>query len=164
MGDIYQSANHVLIYLGEAADNSNVAMSCIADVNSVIGNAEQVATSALLSRPWFNRVWVVQEVARASFAVVICGTRHASWESFTIWSKRQGSLPASTTPPAASSTRTNFSDSNSDLRIPRHIAMLKESRRLAGIDNTTEEEKRTALTTSIAPQINTGNTIVWIEF
>ena len=36
---------------------------------------------ALLSRPWFRRVWVIQEVAVAKGAVVLCGEDTISWES-----------------------------------------------------------------------------------
>jgi len=37
---------------------------------------------ALLLRPYFNRVWVRQEIALASFAVLTCGYRSTTWENF----------------------------------------------------------------------------------
>lgn len=35
---------------------------------------------ALLHRPWFGRLWVVQEVVLAEHAVVFCGNRSLSWD------------------------------------------------------------------------------------
>ena len=35
---------------------------------------------ALLHRPWFGRLWVVQEVVLAKHAVVFCGNRSLSWD------------------------------------------------------------------------------------
>ena len=35
----------------------------------------------VLSRPWFRRVWIIQEVAVAKGAVVLCGEDIISWES-----------------------------------------------------------------------------------
>ncbi|MCJ1367915.1 hypothetical protein MMC16_007051 [Acarospora aff. strigata] len=36
----------------------------------------------LLHRPWFLRTWIIQEVALATSAVVLCGDHAASWEDF----------------------------------------------------------------------------------
>lgn len=40
-----------------------------------------VALMTLLCRPWFRRIWVVQEVALASSVVVVCGERFVAWET-----------------------------------------------------------------------------------
>jgi hypothetical protein len=44
---------------------------------------EQDAFSALMRRPWWTRVWIIQELCLASHAMVICGNSSASWEAFT---------------------------------------------------------------------------------
>ena len=36
----------------------------------------------LLERPWFLRVWVIQEIALASKAAVLCGSHSAPWDDF----------------------------------------------------------------------------------
>ncbi|KAF2124667.1 HET-domain-containing protein, partial [Dothidotthia symphoricarpi CBS 119687] len=39
----------------------------------------------LLSRPWFKRVWIIQEVANARSAKVVCGTKSISTHIFAIY-------------------------------------------------------------------------------
>lgn len=38
-----------------------------------------LALSALVNRPWFDRVWVIQEVAKSSAAIVFCGDWTVPW-------------------------------------------------------------------------------------
>lgn len=38
----------------------------------------------LLERPWFQRVWILQEVANAKAAVVYAGTKSVSARIFTL--------------------------------------------------------------------------------
>lgn len=48
-------------------------------------DATKEETSAflrLITRPWFTRCWVLQEVALADEAIVVCGTQCISWEVF----------------------------------------------------------------------------------
>ncbi|KAK5636467.1 hypothetical protein RRF57_012179 [Xylaria bambusicola] len=40
------------------------------------------ATVTLLRRDWFRRVWIIQEVAFARSAVVLCGRDSMTWDSF----------------------------------------------------------------------------------
>lgn len=87
MKQIYSSAERVLVYIGEEQDNSDDGMDCTADVDGDAGN-EQYSSHAvhmLLHRPWFRRLWVIQEVARSRSAVVICGSRAVSWDCFARW-------------------------------------------------------------------------------
>ena len=39
---------------------------------------------ALLGRPWFKRVWILQEVANARAAIVVCGTHSVSARIFAV--------------------------------------------------------------------------------
>ena len=58
------------------------------------------ATRRLLARPWFRRVWVLQEVNRSSAVVAICGSKACQWQDIrhlgvlenrvTLW---EGSIP-----------------------------------------------------------------------
>lgn len=40
------------------------------------------AFGELLSRPWFQRIWVLQEIAASKSAKVICGEQCVSWDEF----------------------------------------------------------------------------------
>ena len=100
MDKIYQSADTVQIWLGPAADGSDDAMPLAesiwqykflfgcdpmeifkhGDMNArihVLNRLEKL--TILLSRPWFTRRWVVQELALARKAVVHCGGRTVDW-------------------------------------------------------------------------------------
>jgi hypothetical protein len=97
MSDIYSQAAGVVIYLGENTTDSDLAIDYILDTdNPAEGNLLEFTKSAalihaldhLFNRPWFNRVWVIQEVAFAVDATVICGTRTFSWsaiQNFKYW-------------------------------------------------------------------------------
>ncbi len=50
--------------------------------NSIIGKADFGHLVNLLLREWFRRTWVIQEVASARDAVVICGNESMKWETF----------------------------------------------------------------------------------
>lgn len=39
----------------------------------------------LLARPWFDRVWIIQEVANARAAMVFCGTKSVSGRTFALF-------------------------------------------------------------------------------
>lgn len=78
MRSIYSLAARVLVWLGPAAGQSDLVMSYVNNGNEI---AEEdlmpfaFATMNLLKRPWFWRVWVIQEVTFASQdPIVLCGT------------------------------------------------------------------------------------------
>lgn len=62
MAKIYGKANRVVVWLGEAADNSNRAFKEIRERKKWLDSSDneiiQQAVIALLQRPWFRRVWV----------------------------------------------------------------------------------------------------------
>jgi hypothetical protein len=93
---IYDSAIGVLCYIGQLDDNANEALNFVqhlqeprARMNSLgswdIGRDEKIgpetypslcaALYKLLTRPYFRRVWILQEVAYASNPVIGCGHR-----------------------------------------------------------------------------------------
>jgi hypothetical protein len=43
-----------------------------------------LALSALVNRPWFDRTWIIQEVAKSSIAVVYCGDWTVPWRDFAL--------------------------------------------------------------------------------
>lgn len=63
MAEIYSKANRVIVWLGEAADNSDRALRSIrmaADEESQSSqkDTDKQAVLAILERPWFRRIWV----------------------------------------------------------------------------------------------------------
>lgn len=120
MGRIYRTARRVAVYLGEAADasddvmrwvrqlhwpgKSRAARAKITDIEPPAAHAcrpRGAGIAALLRRPWFHRVWVLQEIALARAAVVVCGAEEVGWECFLafrywVWgARRSGFLDVS---------------------------------------------------------------------
>jgi hypothetical protein len=82
MGRIFQNATRVLIYLGEPTEDSETAIKCVVNPEGLTEQDERLALKNLLGRPWFNRVWVLQEVALSKAAVVLCGSMWVPWDCF----------------------------------------------------------------------------------
>lgn len=101
MAKIYGQADRVIVYLGEAADGSDQALEdirvaaedegvatedenvvteveivAVKDESTSLSNSErsQEAILKLLMRPWFRRIWVLQEVAAARRVLIMCGS------------------------------------------------------------------------------------------
>ncbi|KAF2137711.1 uncharacterized protein K452DRAFT_235346, partial [Aplosporella prunicola CBS 121167] len=63
---IFERAQVVLIWLGEEADDSNMAINFLKALQLLIW----VAVRKFLQRPWFSRIWILQEVAVAKRATI----------------------------------------------------------------------------------------------
>jgi hypothetical protein len=101
MSNIYASANQVLMYVGEPDDDFNGmskdsgrAMQIIKDPEAKTDDFKDPCVSSFFDRPWFHRIWVVQEVSRSKFATVICGHGTVPWERFNAWPLRDYAGPA----------------------------------------------------------------------
>lgn len=82
---VYKQAQTVRIWLGEAADGSDDAVEMMKHLqidpnltrlkmNGNLVTEQQVHSFvALLNRPWFERIWVMQEIALSTRAVFYCG-------------------------------------------------------------------------------------------
>ncbi|KAK4450296.1 heterokaryon incompatibility protein-domain-containing protein [Podospora aff. communis PSN243] len=88
MSRIYSGATRVVIYLGEAAHGSDVAMDFLLDNFSPTEGVFHSQTPDLLDslncfflRSWFTRVWILQEVLLSQDAVVYCGDKTLPWEA-----------------------------------------------------------------------------------
>ncbi|PNY29044.1 Ankyrin and HET domain protein [Tolypocladium capitatum] len=113
MPDIYRIASRVQIYLGPASPADDVPaaldlLATIADYSEYLDNSQHAAGEvgtalaqrrglvlpppgdgrwpalrAFLRRPWFRRVWVIQEFVYATDVVVACGGHDIDWR--TLW-------------------------------------------------------------------------------
>lgn len=92
MGEIYSLSERVIVYLGESDKVSTVIFNYLRKTEHNFGRypgesfASGIAEAvhAFLKRPWFSRVWVLQEVFNGSkFAksgvIVLCGNETISW-------------------------------------------------------------------------------------
>jgi hypothetical protein len=88
MDRVYELATIVLIYLGEADETSNEAMDRISGVSTSTGSEQSKSVVTLFQRQWFSRVWVLQEVALADCALLVCGSKCIAWSCVTDWFSR----------------------------------------------------------------------------
>jgi hypothetical protein len=108
MADIFSKAARVLVWLGPESDDSLLAIDCLEKVASKVKvnwekltmtattdeahwtdlaiempleNVQLHAINHLIQRPWFERLWIRQEVLLASGDIqVMCGGRSILWE------------------------------------------------------------------------------------
>lgn len=92
MKRIYQKAKNVLVYLGESSDDIDVALSdsMASQLRLVMPrtispdfNAKRAkALMTLFYRPYWRRVWIIQEILSASNLEILCGTNSIPWLHF----------------------------------------------------------------------------------
>jgi hypothetical protein len=92
MKEIYANATDMHIWLGNEAETSDIAMDFIRDKAALglkpkgIGfrtpwrRDEGKALCELLERPYWRRMWIIQEVAHAQKITVGCGSKTFDWE------------------------------------------------------------------------------------
>jgi hypothetical protein len=97
MGEIYRKADRVLSYVGGEEDESGQILEFMDAIGEVVQRANVLAPitlgfiknirpdmalsmAKLLSRTYFSRIWIVQEIALGGEkGIVICGARRFSW-------------------------------------------------------------------------------------
>ena len=96
MKRIYECATRTLVWLGPSSPDSDIAMKLLSHVAKSFNPDEYVAKSLmhradqhkweavarLISRPWFRRVWIRQEVAIAQDIKILCGSKVLRWDVF----------------------------------------------------------------------------------
>ncbi|KAH8585863.1 heterokaryon incompatibility protein-domain-containing protein, partial [Bisporella sp. PMI_857] len=96
MGRIYQNAEQVVIWLGQGTKETDLIMDSMKPLHELFvkkeGSWRELARfwvksfpagcyegmKFLLSRRWFRRIWILQEVANARVATVLCGNKSIS--------------------------------------------------------------------------------------
>ncbi|KAL7928956.1 heterokaryon incompatibility domain-containing protein [Trichoderma chlorosporum] len=102
MNMIYAAARSLIIWLGESSSDSDLALEWIDILGSsspydkipnIPNNAWQ-AMQSLLERPWWKRIWIVQELAIGAMGIklqkasILCGRTRVSWVSVVIAAAR----------------------------------------------------------------------------
>lgn len=107
MRKIYERAWSTVIWVGNQADDSDNALESMKDMNTVLQfdmdesapgpaffeehnlpvprSQAWIDIGKFLARPWFQRVWVVQEVALSSEVDVLCGHKCVSWSDISVF-------------------------------------------------------------------------------
>ncbi|KAF9462819.1 heterokaryon incompatibility protein-domain-containing protein [Collybia nuda] len=100
MNLIYRSASDVLVWLGLPSSDSSVALDFVLELPSLLEGAKRagseqsryvlndssiqprwLALAYLLLRPWWRRVWIIQEISLARAARLFVGTRSIPWSA-----------------------------------------------------------------------------------
>jgi hypothetical protein len=124
MHEIYSMADRVIVWLGEASDMSSIALDLVQNAAAITRKETGVkldkvfnpatvpqldtemelwrktvnegwkSLALLFTRPWWSRVWVVQEVVFSQLCIVLCGSRAVVWQDFVdswnlIWETSQ---------------------------------------------------------------------------
>ena len=84
MGDIYAGARKVFAWLGDAIHDSDILFD---DLKASLGQssarlAAPSALGALFERPYWWRVWIVQEIAKAKTVTLFRGSKTIDWDHF----------------------------------------------------------------------------------
>lgn len=114
MGDIFSRAEQVVFWLGHATSDINLVLTALKrlerrthkescsswllsderwlklwsetqpDWNEAVHDRQRQGLEELIQRPWFKRVWILQEVANAKRAVVCAGNRMVGSRIFVL--------------------------------------------------------------------------------
>ena len=115
MRKLFHKAESVIVWLGETSPDSAAAFDLISRIVTAAAtepaisplDADKVlkpedlgslalpehftpaweALDSLFWRPWFSRVWVIQEVTVARGAIVLCGSNHCQWSHLVTTAK-----------------------------------------------------------------------------
>ncbi|PNP58139.1 hypothetical protein THARTR1_02297 [Trichoderma harzianum] len=143
MSQIYSKAAEVIIYLGESNDNCDLAIEFITELDNPDPETTTslsypksepllLALKSFFSRPWFSRVWVIQEATLSHRATVYCGDKVFSWyavKSFQQWNTSQKWLKQ--LPFVVTSSRASLTESSSQKTM---LNALIETRYCAATD------------------------------
>jgi hypothetical protein len=91
MGQIYETAENVAVYLGQPSERTEEAMRVLRFFTETNATSEdppwsytalpelERSLADILTRPWFQRVWTVQEATLARHTTLVCGEHQVSW-------------------------------------------------------------------------------------
>lgn len=104
MGQIYSMASNTVGWIGQSAEDSDLAIKSIKSHGEVFGSGnpcepssvfgeyirdharseagsqEWIAIEKILARSWFHRIWVLQEVALSKRLIIYCGDNEFLWD------------------------------------------------------------------------------------
>lgn len=100
MGAVYGQAQEVLIWLGPASNDASLAVQAfqayaagdpkVTDALRTRHSKPWRAVMKLMGKPYWNRVWIIQEIAHARKKTIYYGDHELSWEDFCFLVRDQG--------------------------------------------------------------------------
>jgi hypothetical protein len=78
MRDIYSFAQHTIIYLGDSNDDCDQVMNAALQ-GPLSSRLRRLSVLQILSRPWFTRVWIYQELVLSKEPWIQCGRKRIRW-------------------------------------------------------------------------------------
>ena len=107
MDTIYQHAWTTLAWLGDDSDNSSDALDTVLATRDALqtypdgkplnvddfkrlylpapDSLKWLELGKLMSRPWFYRVWIIQEVVLSNEVIIMCGAKCISWADLSMF-------------------------------------------------------------------------------
>jgi hypothetical protein len=91
MRTIFSQAEKVAVWLGDEQGIEEDDMTSLSAKGAEIALSvsAQQALLQLLSRPYWTRIWIIQELAVASSIIILCGRHKLSWEAFSHYSNTE---------------------------------------------------------------------------
>ncbi|PMD47938.1 HET-domain-containing protein [Hyaloscypha variabilis F] len=86
MGSIYTQAQHTVIYLGRSTFGTELNFEVFSTNTTAVQNPIQRSSGIrsvaeeILSRPWFTRVWIFQELVLSQDPWIQCGRSRMQWD------------------------------------------------------------------------------------
>ncbi|PMD15991.1 HET-domain-containing protein, partial [Hyaloscypha hepaticicola] len=89
MAKIYSNAHRVIVWLGEEVVEikgalENIRLAANEELTERSKKEKQLTILNLLRRQWFQRIWVLQEVAAARHVVIMCGSTEIDGYAFCL--------------------------------------------------------------------------------
>jgi len=92
MGEIYSSAQQVVVWLGNMTSDVFGAFNCLRDMQEFVPldrrfdldklqNLNLKTLVNLFRRPFFRRRWIIQEIVKSNYAIAVCGRETIPWVS-----------------------------------------------------------------------------------
>jgi hypothetical protein len=79
MASVYRSADEVMIWLGPATEASHIAMTCLKAPVNLSAADRDIVLDAIASHPYFDRLWIIQEILLAKSLTITWGNIVISW-------------------------------------------------------------------------------------
>jgi len=79
MRDIYSFAQHTIIHLGDSNDDCDQVMNAALQ-GPLPPRLREILALQILSRPWFTRVWIYQELVLSKDPWIQCGRKRIRWD------------------------------------------------------------------------------------
>ena len=151
MRQIYRNAYRVLVWLGSAGSHTDRVMDSMLNLNLLLSKAPDamlISTQSLqkydlpgtedqlwhgigelFARPWFQRLWIVQEVSLADNILVFCGSKSVPWEQLSLLAGHIGRVGLVTLARGPKDVDVSKSDGFDATMVPEFVRQYRQQGR-----------------------------------